>query len=179
MEAMGSLAVEIVVESLDSDLRTGEVSVVHRKMTPELVVRESTRAAGTMLTLVTVITLAVRLPVAVTRVPLESKSSPAPVSATVCPSSMRSSSATPPGTVRYAIGTEDVMPAFAAARRLPYVGEATIFGRQLHLVVDADVSAERLRGDLAASCQGIGAAERIDPSLEDIFVALTRERQAA
>ena len=86
---------------------------------------------------------------------------------------------TPPGTVRYAIGTEDVMPAFAAARRLPYVGEATIFGRQLHLVVDADVSAERLRGDLAASCQGIGAAERIDPSLEDIFVALTRERQAA
>jgi LacI family transcriptional regulator len=48
MEAMGSLAVEIVVESLGSDLRTGEVSVVHRKMTPELVVRESTRALGTM-----------------------------------------------------------------------------------------------------------------------------------
>jgi LacI family transcriptional regulator len=48
MEAMGSLAVEIVVESLSSDLRPGEISVVHRKMAPELVVRESTRAAGTI-----------------------------------------------------------------------------------------------------------------------------------
>jgi LacI family transcriptional regulator len=46
MEAMGSTAVELVVESLSSDLRPGEIAVVHRKMSPELVVRESTRAAS-------------------------------------------------------------------------------------------------------------------------------------
>lgn len=46
MEAMGAMAVEIVVESLSSDLHPGDLSVVHRKMTPELVVRQSTRAAA-------------------------------------------------------------------------------------------------------------------------------------
>ncbi|ABF40633.1 transcriptional regulator, LacI family [Candidatus Koribacter versatilis Ellin345] len=46
MEGMGSTAVEIVVESLSSDLRPGEISVVHRKISPELVVRASTRAAS-------------------------------------------------------------------------------------------------------------------------------------
>lgn len=46
MDAMGSAAVEIVVESLSADLSPGEIAVVHRKMTPELVVRESTRAAA-------------------------------------------------------------------------------------------------------------------------------------
>jgi len=86
---------------------------------------------------------------------------------------------TPANTVRYAVDTGNVMPAFAAARRLPYVREATIFGRQLHLVVSADVPADRVRSDLAAACLGIGAVERIDPSLEDVFVALTRKRQAA
>ena len=45
MEAMGSSAVELVVESLTADLSPGEISVVHRKMMPELVVRESTSAA--------------------------------------------------------------------------------------------------------------------------------------
>ena len=47
MESMGSTAVEIVVEALSADLRPEDIAVVHRKMTPELVVRESTRAAGT------------------------------------------------------------------------------------------------------------------------------------
>jgi LacI family transcriptional regulator len=44
MEAMGSAAVELVVEALTAELRPEEASVVHRKMAPELVVRESTRA---------------------------------------------------------------------------------------------------------------------------------------
>lgn len=43
MEAMGATAVELVVESLGPDLRPAEVIVLHRKMTPELVIRESTR----------------------------------------------------------------------------------------------------------------------------------------
>jgi LacI family transcriptional regulator len=47
MESMGASAVELVVEALASDLRPGETSVVHRKVTPELVVRESTRTVNT------------------------------------------------------------------------------------------------------------------------------------
>lgn len=44
MEAMGSLAVSIVVEGINSVLEKRETSAVHRKVVPELVVRESTRA---------------------------------------------------------------------------------------------------------------------------------------
>jgi LacI family transcriptional regulator len=44
MEGMGSLAVSIVVEGINSVLEKREASAVHRKVIPELVVRESTRA---------------------------------------------------------------------------------------------------------------------------------------
>jgi ABC-type multidrug transport system ATPase subunit len=85
----------------------------------------------------------------------------------------------PAGTVRYRVATEQVMPAFARARSLDYVRDATIFGRELHLVVSADVAADRLRTDLAGAAGSIAAIERIEPSLEDIFVALTRARDVA
>ncbi|HYL15963.1 MAG TPA: substrate-binding domain-containing protein, partial [Terriglobales bacterium] len=44
MEGMGSLAVSIVVDGINSVLEKREVAAVHRKVAPELVVRESTRA---------------------------------------------------------------------------------------------------------------------------------------
>ncbi len=84
-----------------------------------------------------------------------------------------------PGTVRYAVHTENVMPGFSAAKALPYVKDVTIFGRDLHLVTGAEVSPQRLEADLAGSGCGIAGIERIEPSLEDVFVALTRERDAA
>jgi LacI family transcriptional regulator len=43
MEAMGALAVSIVVDGINAVLEKREVSAVHRKMAPELAVRESTR----------------------------------------------------------------------------------------------------------------------------------------
>ncbi|MBV8170464.1 MAG: ABC transporter ATP-binding protein [Candidatus Eremiobacteraeota bacterium] len=85
----------------------------------------------------------------------------------------------PPGTVRYGVHTEDVMPAFSAARSLPYVTDTTIFGRDLHVVVSADVTPDRLRGDLVKSGCTILSVEQINPSLEDVFVALTRARSSA
>lgn len=81
-----------------------------------------------------------------------------------------------PGTVRYLVRTERVMAAFARARSLPYVRDVTIFGRDLHVVVTADVGEQRLRTDLAEG--GASTIERIEPSLEDVFVALTRSRAA-
>ena len=84
-----------------------------------------------------------------------------------------------PGTVRYRIPTSDVMPAFKAARALSYVRDATIFGSDIHAVASDDVTPERLRADLASAGATVAAVERIEPSLEDIFVALARERQPA
>ena len=44
MEAMGSLAVSIVVDGINSVLEKREVAAVHRKVIPELVIRDSTRS---------------------------------------------------------------------------------------------------------------------------------------
>jgi LacI family transcriptional regulator len=44
MEVMGTMAVSIVVEGINAVLEKREISAVHRKVAPELVVRESTRS---------------------------------------------------------------------------------------------------------------------------------------
>jgi ABC-type multidrug transport system ATPase subunit len=85
----------------------------------------------------------------------------------------------PPDTIRYRVTVEHIMPAFAAARQLRYIDDVTIFGRDLHLVVTKDVSADQLRRDLTSAAGTIDAIDRIDPSVEDVFVALTRRRSAA
>ena len=84
-----------------------------------------------------------------------------------------------PGTIRFRVGTANVMAAFARVRTLDYVRDATIFGRDLHIVANEGIDEARLRADLTAAAGRIDAVERIEPSLEDVFVALTRERGAA
>jgi ABC-type multidrug transport system ATPase subunit len=86
---------------------------------------------------------------------------------------------TPPGTIRFRVGTENIMAAFARVRELDYVRDATIFGRDLHIITGAGVDEARLRTDLAPAAGRIDSVERIEPSLEDVFVALTREHGAA
>jgi DNA-binding LacI/PurR family transcriptional regulator len=44
MEAMGTMAVSIVVDGINAVQEKRAVSAVHRKVAPELVVRESTRS---------------------------------------------------------------------------------------------------------------------------------------
>jgi DNA-binding LacI/PurR family transcriptional regulator len=44
MEAMGAMAANLVVEGINAVLAKREVPAVHRKMTPELAVRESTHS---------------------------------------------------------------------------------------------------------------------------------------
>jgi ABC-type multidrug transport system ATPase subunit len=80
---------------------------------------------------------------------------------------------TPPGTTRYSAHAGDAVALLARARDKRYVRDATIFGDSVHLVVTADVAARQVAADL-----GIAAAdvEPIEPSLEDVFVALTREK---
>jgi len=83
---------------------------------------------------------------------------------------------TPFGTVRYAIATDDVMETFRRVHDVAGVHDETIFGRDIHVVVNRDVSAAQL-----AQSAGVDASRvsLIRPSLEDAFVALTRRTEAA
>jgi len=83
---------------------------------------------------------------------------------------------TPEGSARYRVGGRDSIVLLRAARERPYVRDATIFGDQLHVVVTNDVAAERIAADFGVAATDV---ERIEPSLEDVFVALTRARHDA
>ncbi len=82
---------------------------------------------------------------------------------------------TPPGTARFGAGGDDVVAMLGAARKLAYVRDATIFGSGLHLLVDAETTGSRIAADLAVPPSGVAP---IEPSLEDVFVALTRAHHA-
>jgi ABC-type multidrug transport system ATPase subunit len=60
------------------------------------------------------------------------------------------------------------------ARPLPYVADVTVFGNAVHLLVDAAVADGRMEADLAAAARTRVRVRPIEPSLEDVFVRLTR-----
>jgi ABC-type multidrug transport system ATPase subunit len=67
--------------------------------------------------------------------------------------------------------------ALAELKRADYVRNATIFGQSIHLLMDAGVPIERLEETLARIGIHDVEASPARPSLEDVFVTLTR-RQA-
>jgi ABC-type multidrug transport system ATPase subunit len=81
---------------------------------------------------------------------------------------------TPEGSKRYAVAADDVMEVFRRLHDVPAIRDATIFGRDIHIVVDASASPEALAHDLRVDPRRVTA---IAPSLEDAFVALTRGRE--
>jgi ABC-type multidrug transport system ATPase subunit len=81
---------------------------------------------------------------------------------------------TPAGTRRVEIEARNVAVCLRAMRQLPYVRESTIFGQSVHAVIDADIGDALLSGDLAAHGHAPGSIRAIIPSLEDVFVSLTR-----
>jgi ABC-type multidrug transport system ATPase subunit len=60
------------------------------------------------------------------------------------------------------------------ARSMPYVQDVTIFGNALHLLVDGSVDDARIERDLTAAAGSPVRVQPIPPSLEDVFVRLTR-----
>jgi ABC-type multidrug transport system ATPase subunit len=60
------------------------------------------------------------------------------------------------------------------ARAMPYVQDVTIFGNALHLLVDGSVDDARIESDLTAAAGSPVHVRPIAPSLEDVFVRLTR-----
>jgi len=83
---------------------------------------------------------------------------------------------TPAGTIRYAIATDDVMETFRRVHDVPTLREATIFGRDIHVVVDRSMAVPQLAQSVGIDASRISV---IRPSLEDAFVALTRKVEAA
>ncbi len=84
---------------------------------------------------------------------------------------------TPEGTRRVqAECREGVAALMRSARTLPYVHAATIFGTSLHLLIDKNVSNEKLDHDLEAFGISDVAVTEIEPTLEDVFVQLTETR---
>lgn len=78
---------------------------------------------------------------------------------------------TPRGTARYRAGGRDVVAMLATARTLLYIVDATIFGDELHLLVRDSTTQVQMAADLGVTPATIAA---IEPTLEDVFVALTR-----
>jgi ABC-type multidrug transport system ATPase subunit len=84
---------------------------------------------------------------------------------------------TPEGTRRIeAASSEGVAKLMTSARTLPYVRAVTIFGIALHLLIDANISNEKVKSDLEAFRLGDVQVNPIDASLEDVFVRLTETR---
>ncbi len=83
---------------------------------------------------------------------------------------------TPPGMRRVEAdcdrGAAAVM---GASRALPYIDDVTIFGNSLHLLVKSGVADQQIVDDLTRAADGAHVEVRpIQPSLEDVFVRLTR-----
>ena len=84
---------------------------------------------------------------------------------------------TPAGTRRVeAQCREGVAAVMSRALEVPYVHDVTIFGNALHLLVDAEVPDERVGHDLESASGAPVRVRPIEPSLEDVFVRLTRLR---
>ena len=87
--------------------------------------------------------------------------------------------ANPPGTERLELECPNASAALVVVRNLSYVREATIFGRAIHLLIDRSAGNDQLLSDLSPCGCGQASIRSVRPSLEDVFVTLTRQEAAA
>ncbi|MGE0200501.1 MAG: ATP-binding cassette domain-containing protein [Candidatus Melainabacteria bacterium] len=67
---------------------------------------------------------------------------------------------------------------FNVVKQLPYTLDVTIFGQALHVVIPEAVEVSQLEKDLSDRQVTVRQAQVIAPSLEDVFVALTKSSKA-
>jgi ABC-type multidrug transport system ATPase subunit len=82
----------------------------------------------------------------------------------------------PPGTKRFDVTSEHVTTALQTLRHLPGVRTTTVFGQSMHLLVDEQVSEQKIRDELSRAGVSHVDIHSIGPSLEDVFVALTTRK---
>jgi ABC-type multidrug transport system ATPase subunit len=78
------------------------------------------------------------------------------------------------GNVRLEVVCRPLVRTFNLAKALPYVSDVTIFGQALHIISENPQAAELLAVDLAREGVLIHSMREIEPSLEDVFVTLTK-----
>jgi ribosome-dependent ATPase len=85
---------------------------------------------------------------------------------------------TPPGTRRYELSVSDPTRRLLELRQMREVRDATLFGQNIHLLAAEDVAPQTLLDRLGVPA-GAGEIRPIAPSLEDVFVTLTSQVDAA
>jgi len=80
----------------------------------------------------------------------------------------------PQGTRRVSVEATPPALALRHARGLPFVLDATLVESELHLVVRQETADDEILRALRSSGVHIGGIRAIEPSLEDVFVALTK-----
>ncbi|MCC6679539.1 MAG: ABC transporter ATP-binding protein/permease [Phycisphaeraceae bacterium] len=80
---------------------------------------------------------------------------------------------TPQGTRRYEIETPDPPEHLAELRRSDGVRDATLFGQAIHALVDDQLNEAALRRQISAPADQV-QVRPVTPTLEDVFVTLTR-----
>jgi ABC-type multidrug transport system ATPase subunit len=83
---------------------------------------------------------------------------------------------TPTGHRRLLVECRESRRALDRLRRMEGLVDATIFGQSIHILAHDDLKEEAILADLNAAGLGCQEVRRIEPSLEDVFVMLTRLR---
>ncbi len=78
------------------------------------------------------------------------------------------------GNCRYEIICRPLVGSFNIIKAFDYVQDVTIFGQALHIVTEAKLREERLLADLHSAGVDVRGIRPIEPSLEDVFVTLTK-----
>jgi len=82
----------------------------------------------------------------------------------------------PPGTKRLDVTCDHVTKALQIVHRLQGVRTSTVFGQSMRLLVDQSLADDVIRSELARANITNVDIRQISPSLEDVFVALTANR---
>ena len=85
----------------------------------------------------------------------------------------------PDKTYRVEITAPHVTQALRAARTIPGIRSATIFGQSVHALIDDSLDLDHLRALLLSHDVTVAEIRPLAPSLEDVFVELTSKHQAA
>lgn len=83
----------------------------------------------------------------------------------------------PEGTSRFEVVTSASSRSLHILKRLDGVRSATLFGRTVHVLVNADLNQQTLRQQLTEAGLTVDDVRPLTPSLEDVFVELTERRQ--
>jgi ABC-type multidrug transport system ATPase subunit len=83
----------------------------------------------------------------------------------------------PPGTKRLDITCDHVTSALQTMRQLAGVRSVTVFGQSMHLLVDEQLPEQRIRDELTKTGSPHVDIHPMGPSLEDVFVALTTQKE--